>query len=243
VTSVNPGRPNAQYDPFFNAMAQLIGVGLELPAEVVLKKFLASYSASRAALLQAWKFYRGRRAWLASRFCQPIADAWLAEEVARGAIDAPGFFSDPLLRYAYSYACWYGDGPGSIDPSREAEAAQTRMSIQLTTLDQEVAEYSGGDAKANIEQAGRERAMKDKAGLTPKPEKSAVERAALSEGGDAEDETKERPGAINVNVPVQIGGKSKRSVKWITDADGKVIGATETVTTIPTEETVLEIEP
>lgn len=167
ITSFNAGRPNPEFDPFVQAILRQIGVSLGLPFEVLIKHFTASYSAARSALLEAWKFFRCERALFADTWCQPVYVAWMAEAVARGRIEAPGFFDDPLLRYAYTCVNWHGDGMGSINPKDEAEAAETRMRIHLTTLDQEKAEYDGGDAASTIEQAGREQKMKVKAGLPP----------------------------------------------------------------------------
>jgi lambda family phage portal protein len=136
-------RPNANFDPFFLAMVRQVGVGLELPFEVLIKHFTSSYSASRAALLDAWRTFRRRRDWLAKRFCQPIYEEWLADEVIAGRISAPGFFADPMVRWAYSQATWIGDGPGSIDPEKEVNAAVTRMREGLSTLDQESILHDG----------------------------------------------------------------------------------------------------
>lgn len=243
VGSVNPDRPNANYDPFFQSMAQLIGAGLELPAEVLLKRFMASYSASRAALLDAWKFFRNRRVWCADGFCEPIKDEWLAEAVARGRIDAPGFFRDPLLRYAYGYCTWHGDGPGSLNPKDEAAAAETRMRIQLTTLDEEKAAYDGGCAADAIEQAGREQAMKDKAGLKAAPAPGAPK--PEEEGGTDDDDERSLPGgrygSVIINNETRLGGQSTRRVDFIRDDAGEIVGAKETV--IATDETELRIRP
>jgi len=67
--------------------------------EVLIKHFTASYSAARASLLEAWKFYLNRRHWFAAGFCQPIFEAWFAEAVSLGRIPAPGF-DMPDLRKA-----------------------------------------------------------------------------------------------------------------------------------------------
>lgn len=45
-----------------------------------------------------------RREWFANDFCKPIYEIWLSEAVALGRIQAPGFFSDPLIR-----AAWLGE--------------------------------------------------------------------------------------------------------------------------------------
>lgn len=97
VSSVDPGRPNAAFDPFVMAILRQIGVALEIPFELLVKHFTASYSAARAALLEAWKFFYTQRKWLADNFCQPVYEAWLTEAVLSGRVSAPGFFDDPLV--------------------------------------------------------------------------------------------------------------------------------------------------
>ena len=57
----NPNRPNSKFEMFFNAQLKQIGTALEIPFEVLLSSFNASYSASRAALLEIAKMYRRRR--------------------------------------------------------------------------------------------------------------------------------------------------------------------------------------
>ena len=161
ITSPAPGRPNANFDPFVAAVMRQIGIGLGIPYEVLTKHFQSSYSAARAALLDAWRTFRIRRSWLASTLCQPVYEEWLADEVASGAVDAPGFFADPLVRAAWCAATWSGDGPGSIDPSKEAEAAGKRMEIGLTTLSEEIIAYDGGDWETKHRQQVRERQARD----------------------------------------------------------------------------------
>ncbi len=61
-------RPNVNFDGFVSAMAKYIGAALEIPYELLTKSFTSSYSASRAALLEAWKAFKMRRTWFVSRF-------------------------------------------------------------------------------------------------------------------------------------------------------------------------------
>lgn len=161
----NPGRPNVAFDPFVMAVLRQIGVALELPFEVLIKHYTASYSAARAAMLEAWKFFKIRRMWLADNFCQPVYEAWLAEAVATGRLAAPGFFADPAIRKAWCGAVWLGDGPGSIDPLKEANAIEKRIDIGLTTLAEETAAYDGGDWEAKHAQRVKEHRMRSEAGL------------------------------------------------------------------------------
>lgn len=122
VTAETLGRPNSNFDPFFLAIVREIGAALELPAELLLIHFTSSYSASRAALEVAWQMFMRKRSWLINRWCNPVYDAWLVEQVARGAYDMPGFFENPLVRRAWSGAEWTGDAKISVDPLRENKA-------------------------------------------------------------------------------------------------------------------------
>jgi lambda family phage portal protein len=164
ITTVNPMRPNATFDPFVQSVLRQIGVALELPFEILIKHFTASYSAARAAMLEAWKFFNSRRQWLAQNFCQQVYEIWLYEAVALGRISAPGFFTSPLIRKAYSSAEWIGPAPGQIDPVRDVEAAEKRLSLGLTTRAHETSAL-GGDWDANVSQIKKERKQMLEIGL------------------------------------------------------------------------------
>lgn len=162
---INPGRPNALFDPFVLAILRQIGVALEIPYEVLIKHFTSSYSAARASLLDAWRFYKKRRAWLATQFCQPIYETWLDEAVANGRVVAPGYFSDPLIRTAYRACVWVGDAPGAIDPLKEAQADELNLKIGKTTLAKVTMAYDGSDWRDNHQQQVKEKQARDEAGL------------------------------------------------------------------------------
>ncbi|MBV2206648.1 MAG: phage portal protein [Pseudomonas sp.] len=152
VVTTNPGRPNAMFDPFVLAIVRQVGAALEIPFEVLIKHFNSSYSAARAALLDAWQFFRGRRDWLATYFCQPIFEAWLEEAVAIGRIQAPGFFADAALRRAWCMGSWVGDGPGSIDPAKEVAAARERVDLGISTIAAESILHDGVDWRVKHKQ-------------------------------------------------------------------------------------------
>ena len=165
ITTVNPNRPNTGYDLFVQSILRQIGIALGLPFEVLIKHFTASYSASRAALLDAWRFFRNRRQWVADGFCQPIYEAWMDEAVAIGRIKAPGYFDKPAIRAAYLQAQWLGEQPMQIDPVKEAEAAEKRLGIRVSTLAQETMALNAGLWTNNLKQQAKERAAAVKAGL------------------------------------------------------------------------------
>jgi len=162
VKEVNPGRPNTAFDGFVKAICRQVGAALELPYELLIKEFTSSYSASRGALLEAWKMFRMRRAWLANDFCQPIYEEWLAEAVAKGRVFAPGFFDDPLIQKAYTKCEWNGPSQGQLDPLKEVKAATHRVEQGFSTRQRETVELTGGDFQNNLRQLNKEKkAMKD----------------------------------------------------------------------------------
>ncbi len=151
VDSFNPNRPNTAFDPFVMAILRQIGARLEIPFEMLVKHFTASYSASRAALNEAWSYFRRRRHWLVTTFCQPVYEAVITEAVATGRLSAPGFFSDPLIRRAWLGALWTGDAQPSLDPVKEATAADIRLNkIFITTHDEECLAHNGSDWEAKL---------------------------------------------------------------------------------------------
>ncbi|MGG4034215.1 phage portal protein [Paenibacillus cisolokensis] len=182
VEIANPSRPNANFDGFVTAMCRFIGAAVEIPYEVLLKLFNSSYSASRAALLEAWKMFRTRRTWTAKEFCQPVYEEWLAEAVALGRIHAPGFFTDPAIRKAWTAAEWNGPAPGQLDPIKEAKAAGLRINLGLSTHEREAIEANGSDFWANVRQLKIEKEAMTDAGISnlsaPEAEKEVIEEDA-----------------------------------------------------------------
>lgn len=166
ISTATPGRPNSNFGGFVESICRQIGAALELPYELLIKNFTASYSASRASLLEAWKSFRMRRQWLIDSFCQPVYEEWLAEAVSIGRISAPGFFDDPIRRLAWSRAEWSGDAQGQLDPQKEAQAAILRIQNGLSTREREAAELTGMPVQTIMQQLGKEQRMAEDAGAT-----------------------------------------------------------------------------
>ena len=189
INTANPGRPNTAFDPFVQAILRQIGVRLELPFEVLIKHYTASYSAARAALLEAWRFYRKRREWLAGQFCQPVYEAVITELVLDGRLRAPGFLRDPLLRACYLRAVWIGDAPGAIDPMKEAEAAGKRIEIGISDKAAETVAYSGRNWEDVHAQRVREQEAERRDGLAAAPAQPAAAGAGAAPADDGEPST------------------------------------------------------
>lgn len=166
VKEANPGRPNTAFDGFVTSICRQVGAALELPYELLIKHFTASYSASRAAMLEAWKMFKMKRTWLATDFCQPIYEEWLSEAVAKRRINAPGFFNDPIIKKAYCGAEWNGPTQGQLDPLKEVKAATERVNQGFSTRAKETTELTGGDFFKNLSQRIREEKLIKEGGLT-----------------------------------------------------------------------------
>lgn len=164
ANSVNPSRPNANFDPFFMAVVKQIGAALELPVDELLLHYQSSYSAARAAMLQAWRFYTMRRWMLTQQFCQPLYGLFLDEEVAAGRLRLPGY-GDPIRRRAYAKALWIGPARGAMDEEKEARAARTRIEIGVSNEATETAAMTGEDWNTVIAQRARELARRRQLGV------------------------------------------------------------------------------
>ena len=133
------------FDSFVTNHLKTIGAALNLPYEVLMKNFQSSYSASRAALLQAQSTFNNYKQWFINDFCKPIYEQFLLEAVSIGRIDAPHFFDDPIIRAAWSNAEFYNETSRILDPVKEVNAAILRLQNGLTTYEKELAESQGLD--------------------------------------------------------------------------------------------------
>lgn len=164
VTFGNPNIPTTGFESFTKTVCRMVGAALEIPYEVLIKEFNSSYSASRAALLEAWEGFRMRRQWFVEDFCQPVYEVWLAEAVGLGRIKAPGFFDDPMIRAAWCGTRWIGPVQGQLDPTKEAKAAIMVVDRGFKTHEQITREMGGGDWEDNMEQLARENDLLKDAG-------------------------------------------------------------------------------
>ena len=149
VKAIDSTNAQSTFEPFMSAFLKQVGAAVNIPYEVLMKNFTASYSASRAALLQA-----------ADEF--PVFEQFLAEAVALGRIDAPGFFDDPIKRAAWSQADWYNEASHLLDVTKEVEGARMRIALGLSTHAKEAAELCGVDFADNLETLANEFDLKKK---------------------------------------------------------------------------------
>lgn len=162
LAGFTPSRPSDAFDPFVTTIFRHIATGLNIPYELLMKDFSrTTYSSARAALIEAWRFFRGRRQWIATYWARPVFELWLEEAVHLGLVDAPDFYEN---KAAYCRCRWIGPGRGWIDPTKEADAARIRLESNLSTLEAECAEQ-GLDWEEVLEQRRAEMARMRELGL------------------------------------------------------------------------------
>ena len=197
VKSVDASNAQSTFDSFTTHLIKQIGAAIGQPYEVLMKNFTSSYSASRAALLQAWDEYKQRRTWFARDFCQPVYEMWLAEAVAIGRIHAPSFFTDPFIRKAWCNAEWFGPTMSILDPVKDINGANLRIYNGLSTREQEAAEITGKDFEEVVEQQAYENKLIEEYGLEMMKPASTTEPASGAEddsGGESKEEGGEKRG-------------------------------------------------
>lgn len=165
VKAMDASNAQSTFGVFVQELVKQTGAALGQPYEVLMKHFTSSYSASRAALLQAWDEYKQRRVWFARDFCQPVYEVWLAEAVALGRIDCPGFFDDPAIRKAWCNAEWFGPTMSILDPVKDVNGSILRVQCGLSTGEREAAEMTGSDFEENMQQLAYEKELRGRLGL------------------------------------------------------------------------------
>lgn len=145
ITLADPKRPNVAYGEFTSALAREIGAALGLPYEVLIAHFDSSFSASRGALMEAWKTFTTVRTDIADDLCNPIVEEFITEQILLGRLAAPGYFDDPIMKAAWLNALWMGPARELLNPLQEVQAAKMRVEECFSTRGRETAEMNGTD--------------------------------------------------------------------------------------------------
>lgn len=163
MKAFNPQRPNPAYSEFVNHKFSEISANLGMSSEVALKRWNASYSASRAALLDAQQGFEIDRARFINQLVRPLYNAWL--DLHADELGLTGYYTDPARRSAWRCAEWIGEQLPNIDPVKEVDAAAKRVQMCVSTLAREAQQATGTDVVANIRQRGYEERLMREYGL------------------------------------------------------------------------------
>jgi lambda family phage portal protein len=175
VNFSSPTQPHSTFGEFMTACAKFVGCATGVPYEILLKQFNASYSASRAALLEFWKRVRKYRSQMCDQFCQPCYEEWCIDAVLLDRIEGfKGDVTDLIVRRALTRCNWTGASAGSLDPQKEVAAAESKVNAGFSTIERESMELNGSNWRDNVRQQSVEKTEFDDADLTFPPERKGA---------------------------------------------------------------------
>ena len=150
IKSHDTKRPNVNFGNFMDQVKKNLHASVNMPQSVIDKTFEKSnYSSARGELILAWyeiEKYRFNQ----SMTNDLVGRMWLWGEIQQGKIEAPGFFEDEEIQYAWSNAKWIGNQRPDIDPLRSFKAHQGEQNRGYKTGKQITAERGGGDYDENL---------------------------------------------------------------------------------------------
>ena len=149
------------------ALLRYIAAGLGVSYEQLSRDYSkVSYSSARASANESWRYFMGRRKFIASRLATQMFSCWLEEALLRGIIRPPrARFDFYQARSAWSRAEWIGAGRMAIDGLKEVQESVMRIDSGLSTYEKELA-LMGEDYQDIFRQQVRESAEREKAGLS-----------------------------------------------------------------------------
>jgi lambda family phage portal protein len=175
VTVPDMNAPDGQLEPFTRSMLRAVAAGLGVSFESISKNFSESnYSSSRLSLLEERDAYRVLQRYMIENFHQPVFNAWLEMAVLSGALNLPGYESNPDR---YRASKWVPRSWEWVDPQKEVDAYKTAVRCGFKTLSQVIAEQ-GGDLDDVLLARQSELAMLDELNIVTDTDPSEV-----TEGG------------------------------------------------------------
>jgi len=153
IQPFNPNRPGGTFGIFMERILRDISAGLNIPYEILAKDFSRSnYSNTRAALLEARRFFMMQQRFIAENLCQHVLVMLLEEAYLKGELPILDFYQN---RDAYVRTRWIAPGWQWVDPENEVKASTEAVNNNLSTLAEEAA-AQGQDWEENLEQRARE---------------------------------------------------------------------------------------
>lgn len=124
VKQVQAAQPTTNFPDFVNMLARIAAIPFGLPVEMLMMNFeKTNYSNARAALLQAFKVWRGHQGTLKA-FCTRVYLWWLIREMESGRIQA----REDALEHG-----WITPGWQWIDPMTEIQTTLAGIESGLET--------------------------------------------------------------------------------------------------------------
>lgn len=185
------------FKEFYETNFDLVCAVAGYPPEVIMSKFNANYSASRAAIKDFEHTLLVRRKEFSRQFYQVIYNFCLDAWCLTGVLSETGYVRalaerNEVILEAYRNARWQGDNVPHIDPEKEVKAWRLKLGndkIPLTTVEEATEELSGNDAIANMEQFAEEMKKMKELGIDTEEEKPEKGGANKEDDKERENET------------------------------------------------------
>jgi len=179
IQTANPGRPNPNFDPFTHSILKEAGGHLGIGVEMIQGYYASSYTAARAAFLDAFAGFKVEFANLKADFCEPVKNTVMMNAVLRGKLDLPGYLDDPEIREMWEDGDWVGVAPGQLDPLKETMAYALKVKEQLKSRRTAAQESDGEDYEEVVEELAEEKAWREERGI---PLEKEIEAGAVADG-------------------------------------------------------------
>jgi lambda family phage portal protein len=160
----------SDFSSFSQYNFMIICAAIQVPYSIVMKKFEASYSASRAELEEFYqRTVQVERQQHIDQVDQPIYESFIGELILNKTLKMKmpnRYFRDFNFRKALSRCIWTGIGQGSIDPLKDVQAAMLRVQLGISTVQREAMLMNGTDWEDNAAQIAKEQKVFTDLGLT-----------------------------------------------------------------------------
>jgi len=162
--SLGNTRPGNTFQVFVKEIKKALAMSLDMPYVTLFKDVEeTNYAGMRSAMLDAWRVFSHRRAWLGDSYCNPVRTMLLEEAWLRGHFDAADFYD----RMQFYCTCrWVGSPKGNIEPIKEIQADILAIKNKLKARAQSIGEQYGGEWRATFDQLEEEESELEARGLS-----------------------------------------------------------------------------
>ena len=186
IKFANASRPNANFNPFVDYIQRGAAASMGQSSEQVMHYFNSSYNAVRAAIQEAKKTYEKIKYNFIAGFCQPVYEKFLSSCIARGIINAPGYFDDALTHMLWNSCRWDSDAGFMLDPTKETQAIIMQLDNQLIDRDTACRKICGNEYSVVAAKLAEERKLRARLELPEPGPVSKTENVSIQEEGDGQ---------------------------------------------------------